>query len=429
MLRARQSRRRGTIESRGDGWLVRVTHGLDPVTGKRARVSKIVRGKRTDAQRVLTDLLGKQDRGVPLPRSRMTLGDWLEEYERVWSGPLAPQTRENAAQALRCYVSPALRSVRLVSLRAGHVQAIYNAMAERGLAPATISNLHRVLSSRLAKAVELGHLAQHPLAGAAPPAERRREYRVLSQAEARIFLEEVERDDLAALWTLLLLTGLRPAEALGLQWTDLEGDRLSVRRALVRLAKGAWQLEETKTRRPRSVTLPGPALRALQRHRAAQNQTRLLVGSQYGSHGLIFASTFGRPLRWDNAVRRHFAPILARTAVRLAGLTTPEAPQKSAGRPARREWESDRGKVEERALEVTGLARMRPYDLRHSAATLLLASGEHPKIVAELLGHAKVTLTLDTYSHVSPAMLDQAARRMEELVAGRPPTRSAIRNP
>jgi len=413
-----QSRRRGTIEPRGDGWLVRVTLGMDPVTGKRARISQTVRGKRTDAQRVLTELLGKQDRGVPLPRSRMTLGDWLDEFDRVWSGPLAPQTRENAAQAIRCYVSPALRSVRLVALRAGHVQAVYNGMAQRGLAPATISNLHRILSSRLAKAVELGHLAQHPLAGAAPPAERRREYRVLSQAEARVFLEEVERDDLAALWTLLLLTGLRPAEALGLKWEDLDGERLTVRRALVRLAKGQWELAETKTRRGRTLTLPGPVSRALVRHRARQSQVRLQLGSEYATHGLIFASSFGRPLRWDNAVRRHFAPILARTSVRLAGLTAPEAPLKEDGRAAWREWAAHRGKVEERALEVTGLARMRPYDLRHSSATLLLASGEHPKIVAELLGHAKVTLTLDTYSHVSPAMMDQAAKRMEELVSG-----------
>jgi site-specific recombinase XerD len=73
--------------------------------------------------------------------------------------------------------------------------------------------------------------------------------------------------------------------------------------------------------------------------------------------------------------------------------------------------------VEEKALEKTGLARIRPYDLRHSAATVLLATGEHPKVVAELLGHPKVTLTLDTYSHVVPGLLDQAAERMEAIIS------------
>lgn len=384
------SRRRGTIEARGDGWLVRVTLGRDPLTGKWPRLSQTVRGSRMDAQRVLTELLGKQDRGVPLPRSRMTLGDWLDEYERVWSGPLGPQTRENATQALRCYVTPSLRAVRLVALRAGHAQALYNSMTERGLAPATISNLHRILRTRLAKAVELGHLAQHPLTAAAPPASRRREYRVLSPAEARIFLEEVERDDWAALWTLLLMAGLRPAEALGLKWEDLNGDRLAVRRALVRLAKGAWELAETKTRRGRTVTLPGPVVRALVRHRARQSQARLQLGAEYSSHGLIFAAAFGGPLWWANVVRDHFAPILGRVALRLQGKDAAEPSQLGKTKAAlATAWESYRESVEA-ALEKTGLGRMRPYDLRHSAATLLLAAGEHPKVVAELLGHSKI---------------------------------------
>jgi len=157
-------------------------------------------------------------------------------------------------------------------------------------------------------------------------------------------------------------------------------------------------------------------VRALQRHRARQAERRLLLGAEYSGNTLIFAATFGQPGRWDNAVRRHFAPTLARTAVRLARLALPEGPPEGARRAVRRAWINDCAAVEEKALETTGLARMRPYDLRHSAATLLLAAGEHPKIVAELLGHAKVTLTLDTYSHVVPGMLDQPAQRMEDLV-------------
>jgi integrase len=246
---------------------------------------------------------------------------------------------------------------------------------------------------------------------------------VLDPAEARIFLEEVERDDLAALWTLLLLTGLRPAEALGLRWEDLEGERLAVRRALVRLAGGKWSLEETKTRKARTVSLPVTVTKALQRHRARQAQGRLLIGSEYVSNGLIFASTFGRPLWWANIVTRHFAPVVLRTALRLAGLTLPEEPREGAAPALRYAWINESAAVEKRALEKTGLVRMRPYDLRHSAATLLLAAGEHPKIVAELLGHAKVTLTLDTYSHVVPGLLDQAAERMEAIVAGGRPER------
>jgi len=107
-----------------------------------------------------------------------------------------------------------------------------------------------------------------------------------------------------------------------------------------------------------------------------------------------------------NAVRRHFA--LSSPGPPSGWQICPfrKRPPEGARRAVRRACINDCAVVEEKALEMTGLARMRPCDLRHSAATLLLAAGEHPKIDAELLGHAKVTLTLDTYSHVVPGLLD-----------------------
>jgi integrase len=183
--------------------------------------------------------------------------------------------------------------------------------------------------------------------------------------------------------------------------------------------KGAWELAETKTRRGRTVTLPRPVVRALTRHRARQSEARLLLGGEYASYGLLFAGTFGQPLFWANVVRRHLHPTLARTARRLQGRRVLEIPRTGQRRTTRASWHTKWERLDQQALEATGLAKMRPYDLRHSAATLLLAAGEHPKVVAELLGHSKITLTLDTYSHVVPALLEQAARRMEDIVSGR----------
>jgi integrase len=70
-------------------------------------------------------------------------------------------------------------------------------------------------------------------------------------------------------------------------------------------------------------------------------------------------------------------------------------------------------------LERAGLPRMRFHDLRHTAATLLLAQGVHPKIVQEMLGHSTISLTLDTYSHVIPGLQEEAAAKMEALLASR----------
>lgn len=415
-----KSRRRGTIEEKGDGkWLVRVFQGADPVTGNPIRSSKLVRGPRKDAEQALTALLGQQDQGLPLPRTKETLHAWLEEFSQVWSGDLAPQTRENQERSIRCYLPAPLRAKRLQNLVSRDFQELYNALSARGLAPTTVGFFHRVIRARLNKAVDLGRIVRNPTDGASPPRRVRSEYRVLSPAEAGIFLEEVEHDDYGALWTLLLLTRLRPAEALALKWEDLEGDRLAVRRALVRLKAVEWRLEKTKTRKPRTVALPNTALRSLVRHRARQAQAKLLLGAEYAPLGLIFASTLGQPLHWANLAGRHFRPLLERVALRLtrkAAETYQQRGMKRAERKANYAGIRGSGRA---ALQKTGLDRMRPYDLRHSAATLLLAAGEHPKVVAELLGHAKVTLTLDTYSHVLPGLLDSAARRMETIVSGK----------
>jgi integrase len=178
---------------------------------------------------------------------------------------------------------------------------------------------------------------------------------------------------------VLLTGGLRPAEALGLRWSDVDGDRLSVQRALLRPRGGGWQLAEPKTARSRRVVvLPWSTVRALAHHRARQAEERLAVGSAYRDHGFVFATNDGEPLDVHNVSARVFKPL----------------------------------------LREAGLPDIRLYDLRHSAATLRLANGENPKIVSEMLGHSSVVLTLDTYSHVLPEMQRESANRLESLLWG-----------
>ena len=414
-----QARRRGTITPKGEGkWLVRVSQGRDPITGKWLRLAKLVPGSRRDAEQVLTQLLGRQDQGVLPPRIRLTLHGWLEEYTKVWSGGLSPQTRENAEQLLTCYVPAHLMAKKLQALTAADFQALYNDLTGRGLSPATVSAVHRVVRARLNKAVKLGHLVRNPVLAAELPARTRSEYRVLSPAEAVRFLEEAEQDEYPALWGLLLQTGLRPSEALGLKWEDLEGDRLAVRRALVRLAGGGWQLEEPKTGKARSVALPAGVVRSLARHKARQAERKLLLGAEYRQEGFIFANDFGQPLHWTNLAARNFQPLLERVAHRILGELVPTFEPKGLSHKARSERYKAVREAGAVALGKTGLDRMRPYDLRHSAASLLLAAGEHPKVVQEMLGHANIGITLDTYTHLIPSLQSRAAESMDAVLAG-----------
>ena len=174
---------------------------------------------------------------------------------------------------------------------------------------------------------------------------------------------------------------MRPEEYLALQWQDVDFNRgvVTVRRALVWPRKGAgWTFTEPKTARSRrSIPLPASVTAALASHKRQQAAERLKAGAEYQNHDLVFASQEGTPIMMRNLLRRHFKPILKRAKL-------PDT--------------------------------FRLYDLRHSCATLLLAANEHPKVVSERLGHASVTLTLDTYSHVLPTMQQAATEKLESIL-------------
>ena len=199
---------------------------------------------------------------------------------------------------------------------------------------------------------------------------------MLTPEQVSRFLEAAKNDPWYALFLTAVTTGMRPGEYLALQWKDInfETRTLSVKRTVT--PKGEFQ--EPKTARSRrSIRLLPSVIQALRSHRIHQAEWRLKQGEAYVNKDLVFASETGQPLNERNLVNRHFKPIL-----RAAGL--PET--------------------------------LRLYDLRHTCATLLLAAGENPKVVSERLGHASVTLTLDTYSHVLPDMQQAAADKLEALL-------------
>jgi integrase len=124
------------------------------------------------------------------------------------------------------------------------------------------------------------------------------------------------------------------------------------------------------------VRLTPGAVEALERHKTNQDREKACLGSLWQEQGLVFPSTRGTPFNPSNLLNRSFKPLLRRA----------------------------------------GLPMIRFHDLRHTFATLMFSNGEHPKIVQEILGHAQITLTLDTYSHVLPSMQEGAVGRLGELL-------------
>ena len=201
-----------------------------------------------------------------------------------------------------------------------------------------------------------------------------------SEEQARTFLDAAATDRLEALYVLALTTGMRQGELLALRWSnlDFENGTVQVNATLQRTTAGFVFAEPKTARSRRQVALSVAAVASLQRHRARQIEERLGLGTAWVDDDLVFANEVGHPIDVSNLSRRSFWPLLQRA----------------------------------------GLPRIRFHDMRHSAATLLLAQGMHPKIVADMLGHATIAVTLDLYSHTTPAMHRQAALAMDAILRG-----------
>ncbi len=199
----------------------------------------------------------------------------------------------------------------------------------------------------------------------------------------RALLKAARGDRLEALYVLAVHTGMRQGELLGLKWADvdLKSGRVSIRRTITK-SGGRLLLGEPKTAKSRrTISLTAGSLNALRAHRKRQLEEMMQHAGLWQDHGLVFASEAGTLINPTNLRKRHFASLLKR-----------------AGLPA----------------------DTRFHDLRHTCATLLLSKGVHPKFVQELLGHANIAITLDTYSHLIPGMGDATARAMEDALEADP---------
>jgi len=361
----------GTLYRRSDGrWGATVT--LDD-GGRKTYYGH----SRMQVQDRLKELARQRDQGLLIASADQLTGDflarWLEDTVR---NSVRPKTYDSYELNVR-RLQPLIGSVRLGSLSPAHVQGAYGALLRRGLSARSVHHAHAVLHRALKQAVLWNMIARNPTDAASRPRPVRTEMKTLSEDEVRRLFETTEDDRMHALWVLLVTTGLRLGEALGLRWDDLdpESGRLAVRRALQRQRGNGLVFVEPKTGKSRrTVHLAAGTLRVLSEHRQRQREARLLNGPAWQEGNLVFCTDIGRPLEGGQVSWRFH-----------------------------------------KALGLAGLPRIRLHDLRHTAATILLTRGVHPKVVQEMLGHSTVTLTLDVYSHVVPALHAEAAAQMDAV--------------
>lgn len=370
----------GTIRKRGvESWEIRFDVGRDAKTGQRRFRYQTVHGSKRQAEQALTEALHRRDTGMDVQPSKLSVGEFLERWLRDYAEVnVAPSTLQRYRQIVG-RLAPLLGHFRLQDLRPAHIQAAYRALLGDGLAHRTVLHHHRVLRQALQQAVLWQFITHNPADAVTPPRPQRTEMRALDPVDVHRLIDGCDDQELATLISLAVATAMRLGELLGLRWTDFDfnGATLHLARTAQYLPDTGVTLRTPKTPRSRrSIALSPDTIALLHQHRSRQLQARLALGSAYRDQGLVFATVEGDPI----------------------------PPYRISGRFST-------------LVRRVGLEPLRFHDLRHTAATLMLRAGVHPKIVSERLGHATVAITLDTYSHVMPDMQRDAAAVVDGLLA------------
>jgi len=333
---------------------------------------------REDAARRLHELVVAQRARAPLPSQRETVESFFAAWLAGAKSTVRLRTWERYESLIRLHLLPALGRARLARLEPAQLHRLYQDQLAAGQSPASVHQLHAVIHRGLGQGLRWGQVTRNVAALVDPPRIRRREMQVLNVDEVRRLLEAAAGTRWEALLTVAVTTGMRQGELLALRWRelDLTDGGLSVNRTVQRSRQEGFLVAEPKTARSRRrIALSAGAVDALRRHRVRQTQERLEARSWADDLDLVFPNGKGR-----------FQEVPSLTAQYRT------------------------------LLAAAGVPRLRFHDLRHTAATLMLGKGVHPKVASEMLGHSTVGMTLDLYSHVSETMQRDAAATLDQLL-------------
>src|SRR5215204_2129704 len=372
MAQKRRGHGEGALFLRADGlWVARLTLPDGRRKTYYGKTQKEAAIKLSEAKRNAED-------GVDLSAAKLTVKAYLEKW---LSSSVKPSTRPktfNTYESLcRTAIVPRIGGNNLAKLTALDLQSLYTDLGESGLSPRSVHHVHRVLHRAFVQAIRWKLLPRNPCDGATSPKVPRAELTIWSPSDADRFLLTTREHRMHPLYVLAWTTGMRQGELLGLKWSDVEfnAGTLAVRRALQWQRGVGLVFTEPKTARSRrKIHLSQTALTALQAHKDRQVFDRRIVAEAWIDNNLVFCNAVGEPLNPTNETKQF-----------------------------------------QRAVARAGLPSMRFHDMRHTAATILLARGVHVKLVSEMLGHSTITLTLDTYSHVIPAMHSDVAAAMDAV--------------
>jgi len=328
---------------------------------------------RKDVQEQLKIALREQQQGTLVTSPQQSVAQYLQQWLENHRSGVRLRTYEWYEQLVRLHLVPAIGRIPLQKLTPQQVQSLYTQKLQEGLSRTTVNTLHAMLHKALEDALRWNLVARNVCDAVTPPRRDRYEIQPFSIEQAQRFLSAAKGHSLEALFVLAVSTGMRRGELLAVKWQDIDFSTctLHVRRIFTR-SKGNRYIEaEPKTEKSRrSIVLPALVVDLLSQQRMKQAQAKMEAGAAWQEHDLVFSTSMGTPLNPSKVIDRFKS-----------------------------------------LLKKADLPGIRFHDLRHSAASILLGMGIHPKVVQELLGHNQISMTMDIYSHVMPAMHKDAMDR------------------
>ena len=374
---------RGEIKQRNPGsWQIRVFLGRDK-DGKRIRKNETVRGKKADAERRLREILGEMDRGVVPSVQRYKLAEWLDAWLADVISPNKEQkTIDRYEEAVRLHIVPDLGNIEISKITPRHVQELESRLLRDGMAPKGVGLVHNVLGGAMKHALRMELISRDPVALVSPPSVPKTEASSPSIEQVQALLK-VGASCAHYLWLcvyLVIYTGMRRGEALGLSWAnvDLEGKSLRVEASLVITSEGL-ELKHPKTESGRRIVdLDGQTVALLREHRSRQRELAEHLGVDPPE--MVFPRRDLQNWCHPNTLV-HFLSGLAEKA-ECPGITI--------------------------------------RSLRHFHASVALQSEKNPVVVSKRIGHANVSTTMDIYAHALPGWQRETAESVAQLI-NRPP--------
>ena len=372
---------RGSIVQRGRSWAIIVDER--DASGRRRRRWHSHKGTRKSAEAECARLIAALNAGTHVDPTRETVSAFLDRWLEHMQGQVSSRSHERYTELARKNLAPLLGALALSKLQPAHIsQAYAKALASGrrdgtgGLSARTVTHMHRVLHEALQQAVVWRLLANNPAAFVKPPKVQRAEMKTYDLQQTAELLEALRGNRMFIPTVLAGLCGLRRGEIAALRWrhVEFEAGHISIEHSAEQTHAGV-RYKPPKSGRARTVAMGATVAAELRAHRLAQVQALLSIGVRLTDDTFVVTQADGLPVQ-PNTLTHNWVIECARI----------------------------------------GLPRIRFHDMRHTHATHLLASGVHSKVASERLGHSKVGLTLDTYSHVLPNMQADAAALVDDAL-------------